>query len=310
MNGYQLVVPELLIKSVISLYHDSSLGGHSGIQNTMDCIQEQYYFPNMSTTVTNYIRSCHECQSRKNTTLNTKGDITAFPTPSAFDVWEMDLQYGPVPISPSGNAYIFTAIDLYSKYIFAEAIPNTDPLTVANVLFKLITQLGVCKTIVSDQGSEFMGKCFREVTRLLGIEQEHTPSYAHHCMGACERPHRTIAERLTPYLVKGKHWEDVLPAIVFSLNNCPNNTSKYSPFEVVYGTRPRFPLSIHIEDCDLSTIPKDCHVYLQNHMKKLDIIRHEVEQNIETSKLKMIDRVNKGNISNLSFAKDDYVYLL
>ena len=300
-NNLQLVIPEILVKTIIQLHHDSTLGGHSGIQNTLDLIQDQYYFPRLSEQVTNYIRSCPECQSRKNTTLKSKTAITSFPTPSApFEVWEVDLQYGPVPISRSGNSYIFTAVDLFSKYLFAEPIPNTDPLTVANAFFKLVTQFGICKTIISDQGSEFISKCFREVCRLLDIVQEYTPSFAHHCLGACERPHRTISERLTPYLVKGKPWEDVLPGIVFSINNTPNSTLKFSPFEIVYGTRPKFPLSLHVKDTDFSSLPKDCHSYLKNHVEKLNIIRKEVEKTTLNSKLKMLERANNDKIPNIS----------
>lgn len=87
MKNYLLVLPEIMLKHVIQLYHDSTLGGHSGIQNTNDLIQEQYYYPNMSEKVTASIRSCHDCQSRKNTTLRTKAKISSFPTPSApFEV--------------------------------------------------------------------------------------------------------------------------------------------------------------------------------------------------------------------------------
>ncbi|CAC5421040.1 unnamed protein product [Mytilus coruscus] len=221
----------------------------------------------------------------------------------------MDFQYGPVPGSRSGNSYIFTAIDLFSKYMFAEPIPNTDPLTVGNALFKLITQFGVCRTVISDQGSEFIGKCFREVCCLLDSIQEYTPTFAHHCLGACERPHRTLSERLTPFLVKGKPWEDVLPGIVFSMNNTPNQSGGFSPFEIVYGKRPQFPLSLHIKDTDFPSVPKDCHTYLKQQCEKLNIIRSEVKINSINSKVKMIDRVNKDKIPNISFNENDYVYL-
>lgn len=306
---YQLVLPEIAVKTVLKLYHDSPLGGHSGIQTTIDLIQEQYFFPRLSQKVSEYIRSCHECQSRKTTKVNTKAAIVSFPTPAApFEVWEIDL-YGPVPISPKGNRYIFTAIDLFSKFLYAEPIPNTDNMTVAQILFKLITQFGACKTIVSDQGSEFMGKCFQEVCRLLDIQQEFTPSFTHHCLGACERSHRTLAERMTPYIVKGTHWEDILPAIIFSINNTVHSSLKFSPFEIVFGTRPSFPLSVHTQDSNFTSLPKDCHAYIKAHNEKLKIIRTEVHQNSMQSQLKMTERVNKDRNSELCFKHNDFVYL-
>jgi hypothetical protein len=50
---------------------------------------------------------------------------------------------------------------------------------------------------------------------LLEIRQNFTPSMIHHCLGACERTHRTLAERLTPYIQKDKQWDNILPAINF-----------------------------------------------------------------------------------------------
>ena len=75
---YQLALPEIAVKSVISLYHDSPMGGHSGIQATFDLIKEQYYFPLMSQKVSDYIKSCHARQSRKVTKRKTKAEIVAF----------------------------------------------------------------------------------------------------------------------------------------------------------------------------------------------------------------------------------------
>jgi hypothetical protein len=54
-----------------------------------------------------------------------------------------------------------------------------------------------------------------------------------HCLCAFERTHRTLNERITPYISQGKQWDDTLPAITFA-NNCSVNSSiKYSPCEVL-----------------------------------------------------------------------------
>ncbi|CAC5371949.1 unnamed protein product [Mytilus coruscus] len=46
---YQLALPEVAIKTVLRLYHDSPLGGHGGIQHTADMLKEHYYFPEIIT---------------------------------------------------------------------------------------------------------------------------------------------------------------------------------------------------------------------------------------------------------------------
>ena len=65
----------------------------------------------------------------------------------------------------------------------------------------------------------------------MGVSQQFTPSFAHHCVGACERMHRTLEERLTPYVDKHKrNWDDKLHSIVFDINQSVNSTLGYSPF--------------------------------------------------------------------------------
>ena len=127
---YLLVVPRLMIKLVLQMCHDSPMGGHSGIKNTIDRVWEFYFFQRLPTIVAEYVRSCHECQIRNTSSFHTKAGIVSFPTPSEpFQVWEMDL-CGPFLLSSAGHSYIFTAIDMFSKFVYAEPISNCDSLTV------------------------------------------------------------------------------------------------------------------------------------------------------------------------------------
>jgi hypothetical protein len=41
---YQLVLPKILIKPVLEIFHDSTMGEHRGIQNTVDLLSENFYF--------------------------------------------------------------------------------------------------------------------------------------------------------------------------------------------------------------------------------------------------------------------------
>ena len=68
---------------------------------------------------------------------------------------------------------------------------------------------------------------------MLHIAQQFTPAFEHHCLGACERVHATLAERLTPYMsVDKSNWEDRLSSIVFSINCSVNSSLGYFPFEL------------------------------------------------------------------------------
>lgn len=308
MSHYQLVVPEIMIKTVLSLYHDSPMGGHSGIQDTLDRVKEHYFFPRMSQLVTDYVRSCPSCQKRKQTQVRTRSGVTAYKTPNGpFQVWQIDL-YGNLPITPQGYTYILTATDMFSKYLVTIPLANKDTLSVASGLTQLFTKYGVCDTLLSDVGSENISKCMAQVCRQLCIPQEFSPAFVHKCLGAVERAHRTMAERLTPYMNNRlNNWIDVLSSITFSINQSVHSDSKYSPHEIVFGQRPKFPLSPPTPT-DFETIPPDMHTYVRKHAEKLQVIRSEVKNNILLSQQKMLERANK-DANPLHIKEGDYVFL-
>ena len=271
---YQLVLPSPLIQTILKLYHDSPLGAHSGIQDTIDRVKENYFFNRLSQIVSDYIRTCDQCQSRKITKVHTKSAIVAYPTPQEpFSVWEIDL-YGVLPLTNRGNTYLFTAVDMFSKLLHAKPIPNKVAITVSEALIDLFTQFGTCDTLICDRGIEFTTKVTSELCKMMHIQQQFTPSYVHHCLGVCERQHRTLAERRTPFINdKCNNWDQMVNSVAFSMNNSVNSSMGYSPFEIIYGQRPKFPLSANSYSLDLKSVPKDFHSYLEQKEQVLTFVR-------------------------------------
>lgn len=302
-----MVLPHDLVLKVLEIYHDSPMGGHGGIQDTLDKIKEHFYCPKLATLVYEYVKSCDFCQKRKMTQDATKSNITAFRMPSEpFEVWEIDL-YGRLPPTSDGDSYIFTAVDLFSKYLFATPIRNKDALTVSNALFKLFTYFGVCNTLISDQGSEFIAEITRELCKSLHVTQEFTPSFVHHCLGACERTHSTLAEKLTPYTSNDrKSWNKFLPAVVFAMNTSANSSSGFSSYEIIYGQRPKFPLTNPIRNFE--TMNKGIQTYMKEHTEKLNVIRKIAKENVDYKAEKMVASANKTS-KELNIQERSYVYL-
>ena len=308
-SKYQLVLPRILIQPVLELYHDSPMTGHGGIQSTTDIISEYFYFEKLPSIVSNYVQSCHACQTRKMTKAHTKSDIISYRTPTEpFQVWQVDL-FGPLPTTQRTNRYIFSAVDMFSKLVFNMPIANCDVMTVSQALFEMVCQYGVCDTIISDRGSEFISSCTGELCKLLGIKQNFTPSFIHHCLGACERAHRTLAECLTPYVQNGKQWDAILPAVTFAMDSSVHSSIKYSPYEVLYGFRLKFPLSVLSHQTDFNTLPADFHTFIETHTQKISEIRADIEKNAIIAGNNMTERVNRKS-NPLKTAVGDYVYML
>ena len=277
--------------------------------HTVDIISEHFYFQKIPSIVTNFVKSCHECQSKKITKAHTKSDIISFNTPTQpFQVWQMDL-VGPLSISNRGNSYIFTAVDLFSKLLFTVPIRTSDSITVYYALFELIMYYGLMNTLISDQGSEFISQCTKHLCEMLRIHQHFTPAFIHHCLGSCERTHRTLAERMTPYISQGKQWDDILSAITFAINSPVNTSTNYSPYEALYGFRPISRCHLHLKIQIFNGLHQDYHSYMRELIKILEIIRSELTDNAEKHGNLMKDRCNK-KVNKLVLNTGDYVYLL
>ena len=83
------------------------------------------------------------------------------------DAMQIDL----VPeLPPSGYENIVTAMDVFSRYLFAYPTSNQDAKTIARGLINILTKHAYLPTtIISDKGTAFMSQVIKEVTGVLGI---------------------------------------------------------------------------------------------------------------------------------------------
>ena len=65
---------------------------------------------------------------------------------------------------------------MFSKYLVAIPIANSDAMTVSLALFQLFTTYGVCETLLGDQDSAFKSQVTHKVCRLLEVPQQFTPA--------------------------------------------------------------------------------------------------------------------------------------
>ena len=179
----------------------------------------------------------------------------------------------------------------------------------SQALYQMFTLFGTCDTLIADRGSEFIANGTKKTLEMMGVAQDFIPSMVHHCLGACERTPRTLAERLTPYLENGlANWQDMLPSTVFSMNSSVNSSLGYSPPEIVFAERPKFPLSTPTRDIQLESIPRDLHSYVKDQARRLETIRAIFRDNTLKSQQKMLDREN-AKTHPLQVKPGDYVYL-
>ena len=119
----QVVVPRKFRNRVMSLAHESIVGGHLGVQKTFDRITSSFHWPGILADVTRFCRSCDVCQRtipKGRVTQVPLGEIPLIDEP--FSRVAIDL-VGPIfPTSEQGNRYILTLVDFATRYPEAVAL--------------------------------------------------------------------------------------------------------------------------------------------------------------------------------------------
>ena len=150
----QVVVPRVLRTRVMTLAHDSILGGHLGVKKTTDKVLSNFFWPGIGGDVKRYCRSCDICQrtTPKGKTMRVPlGKLPVIDTP--FKRVSFDL-LGPIfPASQRGYRYILTAVDHASRYPEAVSLKNIDTETVAKAMVDMFSRVGVPQEVLHNLGT-------------------------------------------------------------------------------------------------------------------------------------------------------------
>ena len=239
----QLVVPQALRHQVLSLAHSSNFAGHFGCNRTVDRIKGSFYWKGMFEDVNRFVMSCEVCQKTSlkppRVPLGRQYLIEAPFTRCAVDL------IGPLPVSKRKYRFLLTAIDIASRYPLAIPLKKIDTITVADALVDILSNIGIPKEILSDQGGQFTGDMMKEVSRLLSFTQLKTAAWNPQCNGSVERLNGTLKQTLKRLASQQPlEWDRFVPACLFSLREVPCKTTGLSPFQMIYGKQVRSPLVI------------------------------------------------------------------
>lgn len=242
----QLVVPKCLRTRVMEQAHNAITGGHQGIRRTTDKVLSAFYWPGLQMDVTRFCRSCAICQKTIDKGSDRKVPLQPMPLiDQPFKRVAVDL-IGPIhPPSEKGHRYILTLIDYATRYPEATPLKNIDTDTVAEALVDIYTRVGVPEEVLSDLGTQFVSDCMTEVSRLLSIKQLTTTPYHPMCNGLVERFNGTLKKMLKRLCAEQpKQWHRYINALLFAYREVPQESTKFSPFELLYGRTVRGPMQI------------------------------------------------------------------
>ena len=238
------MLPSSLIASVLKRVHGPL---HHGSGKMLQVIigSMNYWWPKMRHHVKVFCKCCFTCQRTKPGVARryTRGQMKLFKATAPFEQISVDI-VGPLPTSQSCNRYIVSMIDKFTRYCMLVATQDISALSVVKAIDKWITTFGPPKSILSDNGPQFVSSIYRNyMDNHGGIKYKYTTTYHPECNGQIERLHRWIKERLALIaydggldFVTGEHdWSDYLGVIQYTYNTTPNKMTSYAPMHVLLG---------------------------------------------------------------------------
>ena len=149
---WQLVLPRALRAGVLKLLHDSPVGGHLGVSKILGKVRARFYWNHCRRDVEEWCHKCDRCASTKGPRVKTRSPPQLYNVGQPMERVAIDV-LGPLPETDSGNKYILIAMDYFSKWPEAYALPNQEAVTVADVLVsQFFSRFGVPAELHSDQG--------------------------------------------------------------------------------------------------------------------------------------------------------------
>ena len=231
--------------------------------------------------------------------------ISDCPGTSMFKV-ALDI-VGPMPKTKDGHEYILTMQDQLSKFCMSVCLKTMTAQDVADAFIKKwICVFGAPRIILTDQAQNFLSKLLQRIAKRFKIKQIRTTAFHPQSNASLERSHISISEFLKQYANKDQEWDQCVDIAMLNYNSCIQESTKHTPFEVMFGKLPRLPSSEPLREIDLVLTYQG---YITNLVVRLHGIRKLVYDNLVESKNRNIRYYDK-HINPRNFNVGDYVFLL
>eukprot|EP00253_Pinus_taeda_P025527 PITA_25527 len=241
-KGRQLCIPNCSMReNIIQEKHSGGLAGHFGIDKTIAQVRHFYFWPKLQRDVQRYVSRCKICQLEKGHSQNT-GLYLPLPIPSRpWDSVSMDFVLG-LPKTQRGFDSVMVVVDRLSKMAhFVTCKKTSDATYIAHLFFTEIVRLhGLPRSIISDRDVKFTGHFWRTLWKQLNTQLQFSSAYHPQTDGQMEVVNRSLGNLLRSLIGENSRtWDRVLAQAEFAYNDSPNRSTRYSPFQILYGMHPR-----------------------------------------------------------------------
>ena len=240
ISHYQILLPKQLLDEFLHALHGHN-ANHPGITKMIQEARSKYYYPCIAKYIRTWVTKCQMCiQNKRINNDLLKTELLNCPEweQGPEDILQMDI----LPNLPPSGGYdnIITAIDVFSRYLFAYPVTRITAPAVAKVIMDILCKYTYLPTtIITDMGTQFNSHVTKEVAAVLNIELKHATTKHAQTIGLLERTHASVKTHLRAATGEFRNnWHKFLPLAVLNHNTTYHATLGCEPTRVFHGRIP------------------------------------------------------------------------
>ena len=251
----QALLPNYLVSELLQSLHGTA-NKHPGISMMLVEIRQKYYYPGIAKIVKKWVQACETCMKDKRTkNPSITKELNNLPE---WDLGPEDaLQIDLLPNLPPSGGYenIITALDVFSRYLFAYPVTDASASSTAKVLIDIMTRHAYLPTtLITDKGTAFTSRLVEEIAKIIGIQNECATTKHRQTIGKLERTHASLKGNLI--MASGEYrrqWHQYLPLAALNYNTTYHSSIGCEPSRIFHG---RVPYNILDHRLGLNPNPK------------------------------------------------------
>ncbi|XP_013856350.1 uncharacterized protein LOC106512230 [Austrofundulus limnaeus] len=175
-----------------------------------------------------------------------------------------------------------------TRYPAAYPLRSITTKSVVKALSHFISVFGIPKTIQTDRGTNFTSRMFAEILKQLGVAHQQSSAYHAQSQGALERFHQSLKALLRAYCTElSRDWEEGLPWLLMAAREVTQESTGFSPNELVFGHQVRGPLAVLKTNLESSDPPLNLFDYVNGFRRRLFLAGKLASENLKKAQRKM-----------------------
>ena len=276
-NELFIYCPKHYVNEVLKKLHR-----HESARNLISKItRAKIWIPAKYANVRSFVTNCNICDPARSKRLEQIENVS-IPNPT------LPFQSIACDITGFGqHIFILVIVDIFTKYIIAKVLPNSNSKSIVNSLIEVFTTFGLPSSILTDNATNFTSAEMDEFLSIFGILHKTSSVFNSRGNAIAEASIKRLQNKLRIYQPNEQELPRFLNVITFLLNTENQSQRMYTPFKSVFHRETSWTRQIpDLSETKKKTFPESMKLMFEEAKKIQDQILNDIAERRAKTSLK------------------------